>query len=102
MPWLSDENLQGNVAVVDEIAAIAKSKGITSAQLSLAWLLSQGHDIFPIPGTTNIQRLDENLASLSIILSTEEEKAVREVSKKVVGGRVQTATGYTFADTPPL
>lgn len=102
LPWLSEDNLQRNVGVVDELAGIAKRKGITLPQLSLAWLFSQGNDIFPIPGTTKIDRLDENLSSLSISLSAEEEKAVREVSKNIVGGRVQTATGYAFADTPPL
>lgn len=100
--WLKEENIEQNVAVVEKLMGMANKKGVTAAQMSLAWLFAQGEDIFPIPGTTKIHRLEENLGSLSISLSAEEEKQIREVSKDVVGGRVQTAHGYTFADTPPL
>lgn len=103
VPWLSNDNLEENVAVVDKLTAIAKVKGATTAQLALAWLLAQGGDIFPIPGTRNIGRLEENLGSLDISLSQEEEKAVRKISEGIVGGRVQNLFGegmYCFADTP--
>ncbi|OCL09977.1 Aldo/keto reductase [Glonium stellatum] len=102
LPWLSEENLEKNVAVVDKLSEIAKAKGVTTAQLSLAWVLAQGDDVFPIPGTTKIHRLEENLGSLSISLSREEERTIRQLSKAVVGGRVQDKNGYTFADTPVL
>lgn len=49
-PRFSDENLPGNLAVVDKLVKIADDKGCTAGQLSLAWLLAQGDDIFPIPG----------------------------------------------------
>ncbi|KFY90787.1 hypothetical protein V500_04952 [Pseudogymnoascus sp. VKM F-4518 (FW-2643)] len=91
-----------NVAIVDKISEIAKKKGITTAQLALAWVLTQGDDIFAVPGTTKIHRLAENLGSMSISLSSEEEKLVRELSKGVMGGRVQELMGHTFADTPQL
>ncbi|OBT57639.1 hypothetical protein VE04_01841 [Pseudogymnoascus sp. 24MN13] len=102
IPWLNAENLENNVAIVDQISEIAKKKGITTAQLALAWVLAQGDDIFAIPGTTKIHRLAENLGSMSISLSSEEEKAVRELAKGVMGGRVQKLMGHTFADTPQL
>jgi aryl-alcohol dehydrogenase-like predicted oxidoreductase len=102
LPWLAKENLQGNVAVVDKIAEISRAKRVTTAQLALAWLFAQGDDVFPIPGTTKISRMVENLASISISLSPEEEKSIRELSQAVVGGRVQDAMGYSWGDTPPL
>ena len=104
LPWLKEENLAKNLAVVDKIAEIAKAKGenISTAQLALAWLLAQGDDIFAIPGTRRIEHMVENLDSMSIKVSAEEEKVVRVLSQAVVGGRMQARSGYDFADTPPL
>ena len=102
VPWLKEENFDNNIAVVDQISNIAEKKGVTTAQLTLAWLLAQGEDIFPIPGTKKIHRLEENLASMKIVLTPEEEGAVRKAAQGIVGGRVQDRLGYTFADTPPL
>jgi aryl-alcohol dehydrogenase-like predicted oxidoreductase len=102
LPWLKEDNLEKNVAVVDKLSEIAKAKGVTTAQLALAWLLAQGDDIFPIPGTKGIHHLTDNLESMSISLSADEEKAVRKLSPEAIGGRLQAMTGYAFADTPPL
>jgi len=102
IPWLKEENLENNVAIVDKISEIAKAKGVTTAQLALAWLLAQGDDIFAIPGTKKVHHLVENLESISILISPEEESAIRELSQAVVGGRMQAMTGFDFADTPPL
>jgi aryl-alcohol dehydrogenase-like predicted oxidoreductase len=102
LPWFSQENLNNNLAVLDKIAEMAKAKGVTSAQLSLAWLLAQGDDIFPIPGTSNAHRLDENLASVSVSISPEEDESLREIVSDVIGERFQKKTGYSFADTPKL
>jgi aryl-alcohol dehydrogenase-like predicted oxidoreductase len=102
LPWLSYENLQQNLAVLDRITDLASSKGLTTAQLALAWLLAQGDDIFPIPGTSKISRLEENLESLFVTLSEEDEKLIRGLSEGILGGRFQAKTGYTFADTPTL
>jgi aryl-alcohol dehydrogenase-like predicted oxidoreductase len=102
LPMFSEENLPKNLAVVDKISEIAKAKGATTGQLTLAWLLAQGNDIFPIPGTTKASRVEENLGSLFVSVSAEEEQAIREISQSVVGGRFQAATGYSFADTPAL
>lgn len=102
IPWLREDNLANNIAVVDKISAMAAKKGFTTAQLTLAWLLAQGDDIFPIPGTKKVSRLEENLGSMHITLTAEEERAFRKAAEGVVGGRVQDLLGYTFADTPPL
>jgi aryl-alcohol dehydrogenase-like predicted oxidoreductase len=102
LPWMKEENFEKNVAVVDKISEIAKAKGVTTAQLALAWLLAQGDDIFAIPGTSKVHRLAENLESMSIAVSSEEEKTVRELSQAVVGGLIQAMTAFDFADTPSL
>lgn len=102
LPMFQEGNFQKNLVLIDNITDIAKTKGCTTAQLALAWLLAQGDDIFPIPGTTKVHRLVENLGSLSVTLTPEEEKAIREIAQGAVGGRFQASTGYAFADTPPL
>lgn len=102
LPWLKEENLENNVGVVDKISEIAKKKGCSTAQLALAWLLAQGDDIFAIPGTKKVHHLEANLGSMSITLSSEEEKEIRKLSEAVVGGRMQALSGYDFADTPAL
>lgn len=81
---------------------MVKGKEASTAQLALAWLLAQGDDIFAIPGTSKVHRLAENLKSMSISVSPEEDKAVRELSRSIVGGRFQDMSGFAFADTPPL
>lgn len=102
LPWLRGGNLDSNVRIIDQISDIAKSKGLTTPQLALAWLLIQGEDIFPIPGSSKVERLEENLESLFVSLSAEEETELRLLGNQVVGGRFQAAIGYAFADTPAL
>ena len=68
-PRFQGENLDKNVQIVQRLEAIAREKGCTPAQLVLAWLLAQGKDIVPIPGTKRKQRVDENLAALQISLT---------------------------------
>ena len=102
LPWLSDDNIESNLAVVDRVAEMARAKDATTPQLALAWLLAQGDDIFPIPGSSRIQRLEENLVSVFVSLSGDEEKTLRGYAQGVVGERFQTKTGYAFGDTPAL
>ncbi|OCK81924.1 aldo-keto reductase, putative [Lepidopterella palustris CBS 459.81] len=104
-PRFSKENFPKNFKLVDQIIGLAKEKGVTPSQLTLAWLLAQGDDIFPIPGTTQIPRLEENLASLKIKLSEEEEKKIRKACEEaeVHGERYpERMSSALFADTPPL
>ncbi|KAJ4175309.1 hypothetical protein NW754_002312 [Fusarium falciforme] len=105
IPRFSEENLPKNLEIVDTIAAIARQKAVTPSQLTLSWLLAQGDDIFPIPGTTRQERLEENLGSLEIDLTLEEEQAIRHVCEKaeVAGTRYpQGDLAFCFADTPEL
>lgn len=105
LPRFSEENFPKNIAIVDKIAQIAKQKSVTPSQLTLAWLLAQGDDIFPIPGTTRPERLLENVDSLKITLSKEEEKTIRAECEnaEIAGGRYpESIASACFADTPPL
>jgi aryl-alcohol dehydrogenase-like predicted oxidoreductase len=78
LPRWRDEALVKNLDLVATLDAIATEKGITSAQLALAWILAQGDDIVPIPGTTKIHRLDENLAASNVSLGAAELRALDE------------------------
>jgi aryl-alcohol dehydrogenase-like predicted oxidoreductase len=71
-PRFKDENLVKNLELVKRIQAIAREKRCTPAQLVLAWLLAQGHDVVPIPGTKRLERLEENLGALAVRLSAED------------------------------
>jgi len=71
-PRFLADNLAHNRTLVERVAAIAEEKGCTSAQLVLAWLLAQGPDVIPIPGTKHGERLDENLGALDLRLTAQD------------------------------
>ncbi len=71
-PRFTGENFQRNLAIVDQVAAIAAEAGATPAQIALAWLLAQGNDIAPIPGTRRVARVEENTAADAIQLSADQ------------------------------
>jgi aryl-alcohol dehydrogenase-like predicted oxidoreductase len=71
-PRFSADNLARNLGLVRNVEAMAKAKGCTPGQIALAWLLAQGPDIVPIPGTKRTQRVDENIAALGVRLSPQE------------------------------
>jgi len=102
-PRFQPENFYKNLELVDKIEVVAKKKNVTVAQLTLAWLLHQGGDIIPIPGTTKIDRVKENLGALNVKLSDEEAQDVRDACEnaEIKGGRYGEAfMTYNFADTP--
>ena len=76
MPRFQGAALQKNLSLVETLARLAGEKGRTSAQLALAWLLSRAPDIAPIPGTTKISRLEENVAAADIVLSAQDLAAI--------------------------
>src|SRR5205085_12295132 len=71
-PRFEGDNFQKNRALVERVEAIAADKQCTVGQLSLAWLLAQGPDVIPIPGTKRIERVAENLGALDVKLTPEE------------------------------
>lgn len=92
-PRFQGENFQINLALVERVKEMAQEKGCTPAQLALAWVLAQGDDIVPIPGTRSIARLDENIAALNVPLSAADLERLDELAPKgaAVGTRYPEA-----------
>lgn len=102
MPRLTEANREHNVKLLNEFKAFADRKGCTITQLALAWLLKQGEDIIPIPGTKKLKYLEENWASLDVHLTDAEEAEIRAflASADVGGGYMPPKyEHYTFRDT---
>ncbi|WP_112245616.1 aldo/keto reductase [Kribbella monticola] len=78
LPRFSGENFQRNLDLVEEVRSLAADKGVTAGQLALAWLLAQGNDVAPIPGTKRRKYLAENLGAIDVTLSAEELAALDE------------------------
>jgi len=72
LPRFQGENFKKNLELVDRLHEIAAEKGITASQLALAWVLAQGDDVVPIPGTKRVRYLEENVAALDVSLSAED------------------------------
>jgi len=83
-PRFQGENFQKNLQLVDRIRQIAAEKGCTPAQLALAWVLAQGKDLVPIPGTKRIKYLDENLGALDVKLSAGDLARIDEIAPRGV------------------
>lgn len=92
-PRFQDGHIEANRRLVDAVASLAQQRGCTPAQLALAWLLHQGEDIVPIPGTRKISRLDENIAATRIVLSRAELQSIAEV----LAGNAVSGTRYPAA-----
>lgn len=88
VPRFSEENRKANQAVVEVIANIAKEKNTTNAQIALAWVLAQKKWIVPIPGTTKLHRLEENLGAVSIQLTAHD---LEKINKSITGITIQGA-----------
>lgn len=105
IPRFSKENFPKNLELVHKLRTIADQKGCTSGQLSLAWMLNQGSDIFPIPGTKKIKYLEENVGAYNVSLTPEEDQDIRDAIERaeVHGTRVaERLMESLFMDTPPL
>ena len=83
LPRFTPEALKANQAVVDLLGRIAKQKGATPAQIALAWLLAQKPWIVPIPGTTKLSRLDENIGSVEIKLTSDDLREIDSAASKI-------------------
>jgi aryl-alcohol dehydrogenase-like predicted oxidoreductase len=78
-PRFQGENFRRNIELVHEVEKMAEAKGCTTAQLALAWVLAQGEDIVPIPGTKHRKYLDENIGALDVELSGEDLRRLDEI-----------------------
>jgi aryl-alcohol dehydrogenase-like predicted oxidoreductase len=92
-PRFEGENLQANIRIVEQVDAVAAELGVKPGQVALAWLLAQGEDIAPIPGTKRISYLEENVAADAIELTQDQLKALDAVAAPV---------GDRYADMSPL
>ena len=81
-PRFQGENFERNLDLVRELEQLARAKGVTPSQLALAWVLAQGDDIVPIPGTKRVRYLEENLASNEITLTAEELEEIDAIAPK--------------------
>ena len=84
-PRFQGESLDRNVSLVMKLEAIAREKGCSTPQLALAWVLAQGKDVIPIPGTKRKQRIDDNLVSLKIKLTPEDVRRISEAAPPGAG-----------------
>src|SRR3974390_131076 len=89
VPRFNEENMKANQGLVDAVGHLADAKGVTRAQIALAWLLAQRPWIVPIPGTTKLHRLEENLGAAGVELNTQDLQEIEEALSKieVVGDR---------------
>ena len=92
-PRFEGENLAANIAIVEQVDAVAAQIGATPGQVALAWLLAQGDDIAPIPGTKRVSYLEENVAADALVLTAEQLAALDSV---------QAPAGDRYADMSPL
>jgi aryl-alcohol dehydrogenase-like predicted oxidoreductase len=88
LPRFQGENFEKNIRLVERIKEIAAKKGHTPGQLALAWVLAQGHDIVPIPGTKRRQYLEENIQALEVPLSTDDLRQIEEaMPREAISGQ---------------
>lgn len=81
-PRFQGENFEKNLQLVQKIETMAKQKGCTTAQLALAWVLAQGDDIFPIPGTKQLRYLEENIGAVRVQLTQEDLDEMEAIAPK--------------------
>ncbi|MFJ8893956.1 aldo/keto reductase [Leifsonia sp. NPDC102414] len=92
-PRFEGDNLEANIRIVEQVDAVAREAGATPGQVALAWLLAQGDDIAPIPGTRRVENLEQNVAADELELSPEQLERL---------GSVAPAVGDRYADMSPL
>ncbi|KAD7478117.1 hypothetical protein E3N88_01253 [Mikania micrantha] len=105
MPRFQPENIEHNKILYERVNELARKKGCTTSQLSLAWVHHQGNDVVPIPGTTKIENLEQNIGALSVKLTLEDMAELESIaSAGSFKGERYTAGLVTYLDseTPPL
>jgi aryl-alcohol dehydrogenase-like predicted oxidoreductase len=95
-PRFEGENFERNLELVERVEEIAQEKDATPGQLALAWVLAQGEDLVPIPGTKRLRYLEENVAAAEIELSEEDLRRLDEAAPQ------GSAVGDRYADMSPL
>ena len=98
-PRFSEENFEHNRALVTAVEEYAAGVGCTPGQLAIAWVLAQGPDVVPIPGTKRRPYLAENAAAVDVVLTPEQVREVGHLMSGVAGARY--ARAHAYGDSPP-
>jgi aryl-alcohol dehydrogenase-like predicted oxidoreductase len=93
MPRLHGDALDANQRLVDAVSAVADRHNVHTGQVALAWVLAQGDDVAPIPGTRRITYLEQNTASAGVVLTPEDRAELDSLSAQVIGARYPDMTG---------
>lgn len=103
LPRFQPENLEHNNRLYERVKDMATRKGCTPSQLALAWLYHQGDDVCPIPGTTKINNLNQNIGALAVKLTSEDLAELDSIASSVKGDRYQSLIDtWLHVETPPL
>jgi aryl-alcohol dehydrogenase-like predicted oxidoreductase len=107
VPRFSKENFPAILKISEGLKQVGERHGASAGQATLAWILAQGDDIIPIPGTTKVQNLEENLSALKLKLTDKDNEEIRAIVEKAdvasLGERYPLASlAALFADTPAL
>ncbi|PIN09414.1 Voltage-gated shaker-like K+ channel, subunit beta/KCNAB [Handroanthus impetiginosus] len=103
LPRFQPENLDHNNKIFEKIKEISARKGCTPSQLALAWVHHRGNDVCPLPGTTRIANLDDNIGALAVELTPEDMAELDSIVSLVKGDRYATSTDtWQHKETPPL
>ena len=86
-PRFSEENAKKNFALVDVVKRVAERRNATPAQIALAWVLAQGDDVVPIPGTKRVKYLEDNAGAVDVRLDDEDLRELGALEKNVAGER---------------
>ncbi len=97
LPRFTPEARKANRALVTLLEGIAQRKGATPAQIAIAWLLAQKAWIVPIPGTTKLSRLDENLGALEVTLSADDLREIRAAAEQITVQGARYPAGLSTA-----
>ncbi|KAK2966160.1 hypothetical protein RJ640_026811, partial [Escallonia rubra] len=105
VPKFQGENFERNKTAYERVKEMAEKKGCTPSQLALAWVLHQGNDVVPIPGTTKIENFNENVGAGSVSLTPQEMAELETIASLIKGDRYPEAhmkLSWKYANTPPL
>ncbi|XP_074306866.1 auxin-induced protein PCNT115-like [Silene latifolia] len=104
LPRFQQENMEKNKLIFEQLSEIAAQKGCTPAQLALAWVHHQGDDVCPIPGTTKVENLNQNIGALSIKLVAKDMAELKCIAsdEAVYGDRYGNYVTWKESETPPL
>lgn len=99
-PRFTDDAMAANTALVDLVRQVADGYGASAGQVALAWILAQGEDLVPIPGTKRVPYLEDNAGAAALTLTPADLQALDKAADMVSGPRYDPAAGFTNRDTP--